>query len=652
MLDVGEQIKDYTLRRFLGSGKFGEVWLAEKKLELSEIGIPFALKFLTSQSKSGIDNENIRHEVNAWIIANKHTNLVPVLDGFFFGRYLVIVSEYVEGGTLRDWLDANGCKAPSLTLAREMLRGILRGLSHLHTRKIIHRDLKPENVLIEDGVPKITDFGVARIVETFSQSGPLRSTGAAGSPAYMPPEAFSDNPPLPQLDLWSAGVIFYEMLSGCRPFDGSSVYAIFAEIVGKEPLPLPLTVPRELQMFATKALSKNPEHRFQTAEQMEEALEIAWTALLERQHSQSETVGDDEWRNTRKLNNEGESQKADNQSFAHQVNAHGSVQEIFERGVASEKKDDWEMAIQRFTEAIELDPDCAKAYDHRGRCYRRKGDSDRAFADYNKAITLNPQLAHTYLNRGDIYYEEKEFDQALIDYNKAIQVNPAYATAYYKRGRFYATAYLNSKDKDVIDYDRAVRDYTKAIKLDSKYADAYRSRALVYEHSYRFQEAISDYSKTIELSPSDAYSYVRRGTCFHRSDYQKAISDFDKAIELDPGYADAYYQRGHVYDKHKGQKDQAVADYTRAMALDPEHAQAFSARADVYLEKGDHENAIADYTRLIELTPDDKWAYYYRAKAFKATGQRAKAKADRKEYDELRDRELPANSSFPIFPFY
>ncbi|HMG72273.1 MAG TPA: tetratricopeptide repeat protein [Pyrinomonadaceae bacterium] len=657
MLDVGERIKEYTLKRFLGSGKFGEVWLAEKKLELCDEGILFALKFLTSQSNAGIDNESVRNEVNTWIKANKHANIVQVYDGFVFGRHLVIVSEYVEGGSLRDWLDANQKRAPSLVTAVEMLLGILRGLSHLHSRKIIHRDLKPENILLDVGTPKITDFGVSRIVETFSQSAPLRSTGAAGSPAYMPPEAFSDGPPLPPLDIWSAGVVFYEMLSGCRPFEGNSMYALFAEIIGKDPRPLPTAVPKELQLFVALALMKDATQRFQTAEQMRDALDKAWATLLERQHSQSKTISDEDGleRESHKHDYKSETQESDGKLFVESQTSkqHLTAEELLKRGLECEKKDDHEGAIQHFTKAIELKPDYAAAYDHRGMNCRRKGDSDQAFADYNKAIGLDPQLAHTYLNRGDIYYEEKEYDQALIDYNKAIQVNPQYATAYYKRGRFYASAFYRSgKDKDVADYDRAIRDFTKAIKFNPRYAAAYKSRAFAYKYEKHYNQALADYDKLIELSPQDAEAYLNRGYCTHRDDFEKTILDYNKAIELNPKYADAYYQRGHLHHRHKGDPDQAIADYSKAIELNPRHTDAYDERGNVYVDQGHHEKAIADYTKLIELDPKNSWAYHKRGDAYQAVGQRAKAKADRKKYEELLDQELPASSSpFPLFPF-
>ena len=143
MLEEGDRIKDYTLKRFLGHGSYGEVWLAERKIELADEGIPFALKFVAANPDNRNDSTTFNNEIRTWIRAGTHLNIVPVYDGFIHGRFLIIVSEYIESGSLRDWLIHNGGKAPSIQDAVEMMRSILRGLRHLHSRKIIHRDLKP-----------------------------------------------------------------------------------------------------------------------------------------------------------------------------------------------------------------------------------------------------------------------------------------------------------------------------------------------------------------------------------------------------------------------------------------------------------------------------------------------------------------------------
>ena len=272
MLNEGKEIRDYTLKRFLGRGGFGEVWLAEKKIEIADKKVSFALKFLAGDNQKISDYASVRREINTWIDASGNKNVVSVLDGFIHEDYFVIVSEYANNGSLRQWLRDNGGKSPNLEKTVEIMSGVLDGLSHLHAQKIVHRDLKPENVLLKGDVPCIVDFGVSRMVETVSLTSSQLGTHSAGSPLYMSPESFERIKPSPQIDIWSAGVMLFEMLSGKTPYRGETIPALIFEIVTKEPRDLPSTVPDSIQKVVKKSLAKDVSERFSTAKEMRDAL--------------------------------------------------------------------------------------------------------------------------------------------------------------------------------------------------------------------------------------------------------------------------------------------------------------------------------------------------------------------------------------------
>src|SRR5687768_5218969 len=156
MLEKGDKVGDYTLVRFLGRGQFGEVWLAEKQLGIGKRRVRHALKFLFDLGDE-VNLKSAEAEIDTWIEASGHPNVMSVLDMLIYKDVVVLVSEFAEGGSLHGWLRKYGGKAPSYDHALEMMLGILKGIGHLHSRKIVHRDLKPENILIQGDYPRIAD---------------------------------------------------------------------------------------------------------------------------------------------------------------------------------------------------------------------------------------------------------------------------------------------------------------------------------------------------------------------------------------------------------------------------------------------------------------------------------------------------------------
>lgn len=285
MLEKSDKIGDYTLVKFLGKGQFGEVWLAEKNLQFATRKFQHALKFLSNREKE-IDFKAAEAEIDTWIEASGHPNVMPVLDMMIFKDFIIIISEYADGGSLNNWLAKNNGKAPSIGKVLEMMTGILRGIEHLHSRNVVHRDLKPDNILLQGDSPRITDFGISRIV---SESASL--TKAMGSPAFMSPEAFQGSK-LPQTDIWSAGVILYVMLSGHYPFDSDTIFGLRDAIQNDEPKPLFGSISSDIKLVITNALQKDVENRFKTAKEMRLAIESARYALRTKKNDEEETSAD------------------------------------------------------------------------------------------------------------------------------------------------------------------------------------------------------------------------------------------------------------------------------------------------------------------------------------------------------------------------
>ena len=271
MARIGENVGPYTLITKLGSGGFGVVWLAERRTAITTTKV--ALKCPLGDE---IDLAVIKHEADLWARASGHPNVVPIIEADIYDGQVVIVSEYAPGGTLAAKLaELRGTRMP-VGAAVEMISGILAGLEHLHSKNIIHRDLKPANILIQGNIPRLADFGISRVLKTTSQS-----SNVAGTPVYMAPEAFNGERSV-QTDIWSVGVIFYEMLAGQLPYPPTDYTSLVAAILTRDPAPLPGPIPALIQQITNRALSKDRMKRFKSAAEMRYALRSA-SQVLETQ---------------------------------------------------------------------------------------------------------------------------------------------------------------------------------------------------------------------------------------------------------------------------------------------------------------------------------------------------------------------------------
>jgi tetratricopeptide (TPR) repeat protein len=230
----------------------------------------------------------------------------------------------------------------------------------------------------------------------------------------------------------------------------------------------------------------------------------------------------------------------------------------FDSGMAFLERQEYDKAINDFTEAIRLDRNYVPAYVSRGNAYGIQGAVDKAINDFTEAIRLDPNVAIIYFNRGNAYYDQGNLDKASNDYKEAIRLDPNFARAYVGRG-------------DVIreqgNLDKAISDYNEAIRLEPNYVPAYDGRGRAYGSSGNYDKAISDFTEAIRLDPNLAPAYCRRGYAYDmHGNFEKAISDYNEAIRLDPNSALAYVGRGNAYTK-KGNLNAANADYATAKRL-------------------------------------------------------------------------------------
>jgi serine/threonine-protein kinase len=254
----------YEIRGVLGEGAMGRVYEAyDPKLE-RRVAIKTALAQKLKQ--------RFEREVRAAARLN-HPNIVQVYDFGAEGELAFIVMEHVDGRELKDYFDAQARFDLDTVLA--LMRDLLEALHFAHEAGIIHRDVKPANVMLAGGRAKLMDFGVAHYTDP--QGEELEATRAGtlvGTPAYMSPEQIQGQPVDRRSDIFSAGIVLYQMLTWSKPFQGTP-WELAKKIVEDDPVwPSALVqVPADLDRVVARALSKTPELRYPTARAFAEALE-------------------------------------------------------------------------------------------------------------------------------------------------------------------------------------------------------------------------------------------------------------------------------------------------------------------------------------------------------------------------------------------
>ena len=280
---VADHIGPFELLAKVGVGQFGAVWRA-RDTRLNRI---VAIKVPRRETFDGHTRAMFVREAHA-AATLEHPGIVRIHEVSNQDEQVYIVSEFINGETLKDRLVGERLSFPA---AAEMIATISEAIDYAHEKGIIHRDLKPGNILLdENGQPHVTDFGLAKQIDnevTMTVSGAI-----LGTPAYMSPEqARGDNRRVDRRsDVFSLGVILYEMLTGTKPFDGSSQVQLLQQIQShdpRSPRAVDGRIPRDLETICVKAISKQSDRRYATTKEFAEDLRrfLAGSAILARPES-------------------------------------------------------------------------------------------------------------------------------------------------------------------------------------------------------------------------------------------------------------------------------------------------------------------------------------------------------------------------------
>jgi serine/threonine protein kinase/Tol biopolymer transport system component/Tfp pilus assembly protein PilF len=637
-LGPGKSIGPYEIIRRLGSGGMGDIYLAED----TRLGRKVALKALPSHFTK--DPERVRRfqlEAKA-ASALSHPNIITIYEIGHLDELHYIVFEFIDGQTLRQRI----ATAP-VTIAEnlQIASSVAAALLGAHEAGIVHRDVKPENIMMRaDGFVKMLDFGLAKLTEwkpAVSEASTLFKTEEGivmGTAPYMSPEQARGLGVDPRTDIWSLGVVLYEMVAGRQPFEGPTNSDVLVAVLGREPVPLPRyrpEAPTELEWIIKKALRKDRDERYQTAREFLADLKNLAQRLdfeEELERSLDTTSARKPAYQSQERSSEGRIDSLAILPFQHQEPEPG--REYFSDGITETMIN----ALSRLPELRVMAWSTVSQYRGQQMDPRRVGRELRVRAvltgrimQSSDRLTIKLELvdagdgsqlwADTYTcNPADVLDLETQISSEISDRllvritteeRKELARRPTdNVEAYhaYLRGRY---CWNKRTDEDV---RKAIEYFKKAIDSDPTYALAYVGLADSYlvlgsfgiatlapKDAYpKAREAVE---RALEIDDTLAEAHNSLGYCLANYDWNwtAAQREFNRALELKPGYAVAHHWYGFVFLAAFGRLDEAIAEMRYAFDLDPLSLPVGSNIGLILYLARRYEEALAQFQRNLEM---------------------------------------------------
>ena len=692
---VGKLIGHYRIESLIGVGGMGEVFLARDE----QLGRKAALKLLPEHLTAD-EAQLSRFKAEARTAsALNHPNILTVYEIGSEGNVRFIATEFIEGVTLRPLL---ADEKMNLRTALEIAVQVASALTAAHEAGVVHRDIKPENIMLRpDGYVKVLDFGIAKLTE----EGPARehhelatTSGlqtrpglVLGTGRYMSPEQARGQKVDARSDIWSLGVVLYEMVVGIPPFLGETPSDCIASILTKELPPLSGVlpdVPLKLEEILQKALRKDRDERYQTAGELlgdlhtlKGELELAGPAragVIVRQikrHKRGVLL-----------------------MLAAAILAAGAFAYAFffvaspppnEKSIAvlpfenlSEEKssayfadgiqDEILTRLSKIADLKVISRTSTQRYKHTSQSPSQIAHQlgvanllEGSVQKTNDQVRVNVQLitaandthlwAETYDRElTDIFVVESDIATTIAKTlqarltgaeEAAIAKRPTANREVYElclKGRFFWNK------RTAADLRKAIEYFNQALDKDPSYAPAYAGLTDAYlilsqygaaSPADSFPQAIAAAKKAIELDDTlaEAHTSLACSLAYYDFDFEQSVKEFERAIQLNPNYATAHHWLSNGVLSALGRFERAITEGKRAVELDPLSLVINADLGQDFFYARRYDEAIAHLRKTIEMDPRFYFAHWVLGTALQLKGQLSDAIAEYSKAVELND---------------